>query len=346
MSITSAGAPTLPDQKPHRPVYSTRETNRCNDIEGAMSSVPYASKFTNKPENMPVVDGSMPRSQTHTRNVPDLSLHIDDIDGTRHSIKDRMMRTKRHVNPLVPTYELPSYVSSSIPEAKFIRNNLNTDDIDGSRPKPARVFKPRDTMTTEDIDGAQACYRPVYRRARLENPPHAIMENDGVVFKKDRFQDRCKRDTNLTDPVYHVNGIVVENEEKSRPKPLKKQIDDSSLLQTRDIDGAYSKDHKRREIRNIMSTADVPGAQADTIVHSMKSDRVTNPLTPTYESLDGGNLHPLVKPLMPGSFVKIATLKSEKPGSKTKVPLLPITNNQTEYKASSFADTAEAKTFV
>ena len=348
MSITSAGSSTLPDQKPHRPVYATRDINRCNDIEGATSSVPYASKYTNKPDNMPDVDGSVSKSQTHTRNVPDLSLHIDDIDGTRHSIKDRMMRTKRHVNPLVPTYELPKYIPSSIPETKFIRNNLDTADIDGSQPKPAKVFEPRDTMTTRDIEGAQACYRPVYRRARLENSPHEIMGNDGVVFKKERFQDRCKRDTNLTDPVYHVNGIVVANEEKSRPKMLKKLIDDNYILKTRDIVGAYSgfRDEERREIRNIMSTADVPGAQADTIVHSMKSDRVTNPLTPVYESLDGGNLMPLVKPLMPGSFVKVATLKSEKQGSKAKVPVLPIPSNQTEYKASSFAETAEANTFI
>jgi hypothetical protein len=350
MSITSMGPSTLSDQKPAPRVFATRDINRCNDIDGATSSVPYASKYTNKPETLPTVDGSTCKSLTHSRNVRDLSLYIDDIDGTRHSIKDRMMRTKRHVNPLVPEYALPSAIPADIPQKKFIRDNLSTADIDGARPKKDRVYETRNTLSTSDIEGAQAMYRPTYRRARIENKPHDIMGNEGVVFSASRFQDRCKRSTNVTDPVYHVNGIIIQNESKSKPKPLKKEIVDSSLLQTRDIDGAYSgfKDRPRREIRNIMSTADVPGAQADTIIHSMKSDRVTNPLTPVYQSLDSGDtLHPLVKPLLPSRFVEKPTLKSEKATSR-KVPELPIAksqnqtgNGQGEYKASSFADKAD-----
>ncbi len=163
MSITSAGACTLPDQKAPVRNYSERIVNRTDDIEGATSSIPYAERFSNKPTNLGFIQGSISKSLTHTRNVRDLSLYIDDIDGTRHSIKDRMMRTKRHVNPLVPEYNLPSYVPSDIPEPKFIRDTLSIRDVEGAYPKPSRTFTPKDTMRTDDIVGAQACYKPVYR---------------------------------------------------------------------------------------------------------------------------------------------------------------------------------------
>jgi len=163
MSITSAGPSTLPNQKAPVRIFAERNVNQCNDIEGATASKPYADKFSNKPADLGYIHGSAPKALTHTRNVQDLSLFIDDIDGTRHSIKDRMMRTKRHVNPLVPEYDLPSYVPSDIPEPKFVRDTLSIRDIDGAFPKSARTFAQKDTMRTDDIVGAQACFRPAYR---------------------------------------------------------------------------------------------------------------------------------------------------------------------------------------
>ena len=40
----------------------------------------------------------------------------------RFVIKDRMMKTNRHVNPLEPEYSLPSYATAEIPETKFIKD--------------------------------------------------------------------------------------------------------------------------------------------------------------------------------------------------------------------------------
>jgi len=195
------------------------------------------------------------------------------------------------------------------------------------------------------------------------------MNNGNIVLKHSRFQDRCVRDTDLMDPVYHVNGIEIRDEAKSKPKPLKNFIPDNNLLGTRDIDGAYPcwGQRERREVRNIMSTMDIPGAQADTIVHSMKSDRVTDPLTPVYASLDGAPLLPLVVPLMPASFVQKPThsLKNPAPapsaavpapssrpatnsgrrGSRDVVPRLPLqSDNQSEvkYSARSYADKVDS----
>lgn len=132
-----------------------------------------------------------------------------------------------------------------------------------------------------------------------------------VVLTKMRFQDRGNRCTNLMNPVYEVNGIVVKDEPRySKPKPLKNFIPGNHLLQTRDIEGAYNGWGRlqRREYRNIMTTADVQGAQADTIKHSITSHRLTNPLTPVYPSLDGETLSPLLTPLLPKALIKLPNL--------------------------------------
>ena len=144
MSITSAGPATLPDQiRPAKP-YQIKDTNNVKDIDGASSSVPYFNKFLNKPlYNTADVPGSTSRALTHSRNVRDLSLYIDDIDGTRHSIKDRMMRTKRHVNPLVPEYELATTFVAELPEPKFLRDSMHNADVEGATSKPSQKFQTR-----------------------------------------------------------------------------------------------------------------------------------------------------------------------------------------------------------
>ena len=321
LSCTSAGPATLADQKrPPRP-YAVKFTNNVSDIDGARSTVPYSDRYSNKPTfNNADVAGSVSRPLTHSRNVRDLSLYIDDIDGTRHSIKYRMMRTKRHVNPLVPEYDLPSFVPARVPEVPFMRDSMNSDDVEGSRPKPLQKFQLRDNISTDDIVGAQACWRPMHMRVRLENEPHDIMSIGEITLKKKRFQDRGQRSTDLMNPIYEVNGMVIEDEARwTKPKPLKKFVPGNHLLQTRDIEGAFSGWGRvdRREYRNIMNTMDVEGAQADTVKHTIASNRITNPLTPVYPSLDGEPLPPLLVPLLPHSIVSVPTLRPSQ--SKTSV---------------------------
>jgi len=50
-----------------------------------------------------------------------------------------MMRTKRHVNPLVPEYDLPKFHTTSLIEPKFIRDTLDISDIDGTKTKPIKT---------------------------------------------------------------------------------------------------------------------------------------------------------------------------------------------------------------
>ena len=164
MSITSAGPCVLDNQKDESPNYKTRDVNGVGGIDGATSSVPYGDKYSNKPAKVENdILGSSSKPLTHTRNGQDLSLYLDDIDGTRHTIKDRMMRTNRHVNPLIPEYPLPTSVPTEVQDVKFLKDSMHISDIDGSSAKPLRKFETRDNMSTLDIVGAQACWKPDYR---------------------------------------------------------------------------------------------------------------------------------------------------------------------------------------
>lgn len=154
ISLASAGPSTLP--KEEKRVFAGRETNYIGDIEGSNHQNSFKKKFYNKPTWGPSdISGATPKPLTHSRNCPDNTLRIDDIDGTRRTIKDRMMRTNRHVDPLDPVYPLPSFTPAENYVPKFIKDSINVDDIEGAKPKVKREFQTRNTMDCSDIDGAR-----------------------------------------------------------------------------------------------------------------------------------------------------------------------------------------------
>jgi hypothetical protein len=153
MSITSPGPATL--AKSEKRVLQKRDNNDVSDIDGAQSGPSYRL-YTNKPQFLnSEIEGATSKQLTRARNVRDNSLYIDDIEGTRHTIKDRMMRTGRHGNPLDPVYPLPSFVPVEQPPTRFIKDPMNIDDIEGSRSKVKKEFTTRDTLNVNDIDGSR-----------------------------------------------------------------------------------------------------------------------------------------------------------------------------------------------
>jgi hypothetical protein len=160
MSITSAGPSTLPKNIENS--FAPKITNDVSDIDGATRTASRYERFVNKPLHNDAYDvpGSKSKPLTHSRNVRDNSLYVDDIDGTRPFIKERILMTKRQVNPLNPEYPLPSFASTEPYEPKFIRDTLDIRDIDGSRSKPLHRSNTRDTYSNSDIVGAQVGWRP------------------------------------------------------------------------------------------------------------------------------------------------------------------------------------------
>eukprot|EP00961_Rhodomonas_salina_P258973 3499485-Rhodomonas_salina.2 len=82
-----------------------------SDIEGATPTKPF-SRFTNKPPKDDI-EGSRPKSQLKSWDRPVLNLTADDITGCHPVAVPIREHTRRSVNPLNPTYQLPSFTIQS-----------------------------------------------------------------------------------------------------------------------------------------------------------------------------------------------------------------------------------------
>ena len=99
---------------------------------------------------------SCPKKLHQPLNKPYYYMRDDDIEGTKPAIT--MFKTKRQAsNPLNPVYKLPSFepVEPLIP--KFIRDSINVNDIDGTKPKSfnQKQMNFRESNYVKDIDGAR-----------------------------------------------------------------------------------------------------------------------------------------------------------------------------------------------
>ena len=315
MSITSPGRSTLQDQKRAPKPFAVKETNATRDIEGAWARNRYDA-FETKLTNATVAD-SHARSKIHERNVPDRSLYIDDIDGARFAPIGGMERTKRKTNPLSPSYSLPSF-SSPMPriiDPSSIRDPLSIADIDGTKSKAFTSYSTRDPISVSDIPGATANFREKTKRQMLLDTFGPLSQSTMRVdfspqeLKKTSIHDLSNRHVDVMAPIYQYNGMEIADDPiKTKPKKLPKYVIGGTFsLQTSDIEGATpgrlkEKKFDRRELRNIMSTLDIVGAQADTVVHSIVSTRNTCPLSPVYKGLNFGEaLEPIIKPLIDAS---------------------------------------------
>lgn len=153
----------------------------------------------------------------------------------------------------------------------------------------------------DDIEGARAGWKPRHKRVGVEGEPRHIMAvadiNDQGVKKTNRCTDPLR-------PVHYINGMqVADDMVHTMPRRLPPQREGPFFpLTTKDIEGAYpgwTPPHamqppldQRRHFRNTNFVGDIAGAQSDTVMHCIKTNRVTNPLNPGYVSLDGDMLNP------------------------------------------------------
>jgi hypothetical protein len=163
----------------------------------------------------------------------------------------------------------------------------------------------RENHECKDIEGTQPGWRPHHQRVRLEAAPSNaefdVRDINNVGFKSTRVVDPLK-------PEYRVNGMVIRDDPKyTQPRPLPAPAThDFFSLKTNDIEGAWPgwvPPHEctppmdqRRHFRNTNFVGDIRGAKADTVKHSIVTERVVNPLNPVYDSLDGDRLRPPLTP--------------------------------------------------
>lgn len=300
MSIASLGPSTLNNQSnkqfyPQKNNYITNNYNDNNNMKTLLSSSSHLNKHDIN--DISDIEGAKPYKYRE-RNYISKGLYIDDIEGTKAKIHDKFLWTKRNVNPLNPTYKLPTAEVAPYEEPKFLRDNISVDDIEGARTKQRSIIPNRDTLFIDDIEGARSGWKPRHMRIRAEAAPHDITMTV-AKSKFDLFTDHTQRQTDPLQPSYYINGSYFSDIEKNQPNKPRNGITDSKLLKTDDIEGAQAgyilhhrlsiPEEKRREYRNTNYIEDIIGAHSDTVKHCIQTTRTINPLVPRYQSLDGGN---------------------------------------------------------
>jgi len=87
---------------------------------------------------------------------------------------------------------LPSFYPLENPDTKFIRDNINIDDIETKKRSPP--IKTRDKLRTDDIEGALSSH--------LHKPRVDQIDSLKVYDINDKFRNKTTRSTNPLDPTY------------------------------------------------------------------------------------------------------------------------------------------------
>lgn len=244
-SMKSMTMDTIPLEK--RIIRSKEEgfSLRTDDIEGAQPrhrEVKPRNTFFDTSD----IEGSKP-SPIIDRTKPAVDhMDVSDIDGAKPRIQRNLPHSDRHVNPLMPVYDLPSYEEKPVPVPRFIRDQMAIDDIPGSHPRSYKSEKPpRQLMDISDISGARPKQTRIIRDAKDRTFDVSDINQDGVF--------KTKRMTDPLNPKYFFDGH--------------EQTDDF---------GKPGTNYKTRNGMTDLSlkTDDIEGAKADTVTRCYREFRV------------------------------------------------------------------------
>ena len=195
-------------------------------------------------------------------NKVETNLNNDDIAGSKPRCV-KFTTTREPSNPLTPVYKLQSFQYVPPPPPKFIRDNIEHSDIEGSKTKQPKIIAQRDGISVCDIEGAQS--KKVHERKQMYD---YISYSD--VYAKEKPSNRC---TNPLQPEYLVRDVIIEGDflnqaetqintqygpiDKSKPQVLPNPISGVRNLQTNDIKGATA-DTKRLGAFTHYQRRDIP----------------------------------------------------------------------------------------
>ena len=240
--------------------------------------------FTNNNKD---IDKSSP-SHLFEKSIPNYSLSNEGIEGS----KPAHLRCKivRCTNPLNPKYNLPKTESkkdeSENKKLRLIKDNLNINDIEGTRPKKIGNHFFRNSLNKDDIKESFPKQRYV-RKDSYNN----IDYNDVRKIKYKR-----KKDINPLDPVYNWNYYINNMSynsgpiEKNKPKPFsdfKYKIPFN--INNDDIEGSKASSKNRFRLfkgsNSCLNIGDIKGAIHGSLLKGISTKRNINPLTPNYRYL-------------------------------------------------------------
>lgn len=164
------------------------------DIEGSspkkFGTLHHKPDFTNRNDD---IERSNPKMLHIGLNKPEFNLNSRDIPGNSPSCVI-FKTTREPFNPLEPKYVLPKVESLDPPVPRFIRDNIQINDIEGSFPKKYYKWETRKGFLNEKLDGSSP-KKPYLRKSHYDY----INYND---VTRDAF--KTKRCVNPLDPVYEV----------------------------------------------------------------------------------------------------------------------------------------------
>jgi len=240
-----------------------------------------------------------------TGTRPNFSLDVRDIDGAQPA-RARVLKP-RETNPLDPVYQLPSFEPEPDLIPRFVRDNMDLSDVDGSSPKPLFRFATRGNKGSDDISGASS--RPRWNRPERKGEHYDSLNTRDIThtgFKSTRVTDplspvyRWSSTTDLAQTLGMVSRDEVANSssdadmvgaiggDKPRALPRQRAEHERYALRTDDIlrpvdPTPNEHKHARTQWRNTNNTLDIDGAQPHTRKQNKPlSDRTVNPLVPAY----------------------------------------------------------------
>lgn len=197
----------------------------------------------------------------------------------------------------MPKYKLASFEYVPPPPPKFLRDNMQIDDVEGARPKKEKEWTTRDVMKIDDIEGTKAIQRGVLSRTTHYD---SFLYKD--VYEKIPIS---KRSVNPLQPEYNFRDTYSgdftrpkwgEVNEKygdikgTKPAGLPAEREGVRNLNTKDVEGAQANTkglgvfnfHQRRQVRNPITNEDIEGAKTGTVQRGISTKRCLNPLEPSY----------------------------------------------------------------
>ena len=255
--------------------------------------------YTNKNRD---IEKSYP-IEHYKKIVPNYSLSNKDIEGTTPKLIK--IKINRCTNPLNPNYNLPKTEMNSLDltkdykidkNYKFIRDTLNIDDIEGTKPKKFCNIFLRNTLNKDDIKETFPKQRYV-RKDKYNN----IDYSDIKKIKHGR-----NKAVNPLNPFYNWNYSI--NNVKYRVGPIdKNEPHPFSVYKYKtpfnnnndDIEGSKAGTKNRyknfKGSNSCLNIGDIKGAIHGSLLKGISTKRCLNPLIPNYRYLGEEELKTLGK---------------------------------------------------
>ena len=154
------------------------------DITGATSTP--LERYTNRPPKDEIA-GSKPKLSILTWNRPVMNLTVSDIPGNGTAYSHFLSHSKRHSDPMAPSYPVSAFKASTTPEPKFLRNTLDWTDVNGMRPKDYYAKAQRDSLSCSDIEGTAVGTTPRSKSKRVFSQRRPATSLDVHDITKGKF---------------------------------------------------------------------------------------------------------------------------------------------------------------